>query len=350
MRPKSMVLIVIALACGLVASIGISQVMENRSSEPVIVETVEILVAKTEIKVGDNIEEDTVSVEEWPKDKAPLGVLASLEDVKGRRPRQQIFQGEPIIEGKLISEDHIDKEASERIRKGYRAFAIKVQEDSAVAHLLKPGDTVDVLVFLKKSESVPQTMMKTIMQNVRVFAVNDHMDRIIDETGKSIKAKTVTLEIKPEQVELISLADSIGRIRLSCRRADDDSSESTRGASPNDVFSGDRGVLTENDYIPLPDWMAGLGPQPDNQPELSKETSEDSPQEELPRMEILEPDGSRFFEFPAEGTPPREVTLERTVSPLPGIMSGDGEEDHVKDETQSFRDHLNDGIPQDIEI
>ena len=32
MRPKSLILIVIALGCGLVASIGISQVMEGRSA------------------------------------------------------------------------------------------------------------------------------------------------------------------------------------------------------------------------------------------------------------------------------------------------------------------------------
>ena len=303
MRPKSMILIVIALACGLVASIGISQVMEGRGGEKAAVATVPILVAKGEIKMADTIDPRSIALEEWPKDKVPVGVLTSLEDVEGRRARQMIFEGEPILEGKLIGENDIDQEASERIRPGYRAVAVKVQEDSAVANLLKPGDTVDVLVFLKKSEIIPATMMETILQNVCVFAVNDHMDRIIDETGKSIKAKTVTLEVKPDQVEVISLADSIGRIRLSCRRSDDTAYENTTGASPSDVFGQNRsGLADTNDPLP---WLEQLSaPTPEPIASVPMNTGG------FPRMEILEPNGSRYFEFPTNGSPPREVSSE----------------------------------------
>ncbi len=50
MRPKSMILIVIALGCGLIASIGISQVMENNVSEaPVEAPTATIFVAVADI-------------------------------------------------------------------------------------------------------------------------------------------------------------------------------------------------------------------------------------------------------------------------------------------------------------
>ena len=64
MRPKSMILIVIALGCGLVASIGISQVMENRPENAGIpeMEMVSIYVAKKEIKVGEIIQEKMIYV------------------------------------------------------------------------------------------------------------------------------------------------------------------------------------------------------------------------------------------------------------------------------------------------
>ena len=53
MRPKSMILIVIALGCGLIASIGISQVMEKRAVEvPVVAPTESIYVALTDIPSG----------------------------------------------------------------------------------------------------------------------------------------------------------------------------------------------------------------------------------------------------------------------------------------------------------
>ena len=319
MRPKSMILIVIALACGLVASIGISQVMENRGGEMVATETVPILVAKCEIKVGDVIDPRSIALEEWPKDKVPIGVLTSLEDVEGRRPRQQIFEGEPILEKKLIGENELDQEASARIRKGYRAVAVKVQDDSAVANLLKPGDTVDVLVFLKKNEFIPSTMTKTILQNIRIFAVNDHMDRIVDETGKNIKAKTVTLEIKPDQVEIFSLADSIGRIRLSCRRSDDIAKENTTGASPSDVFGQNRSGLADT-AGPL-SWIDQLSnPTPEPLAAAPVNTGR------FPRMEILEPNGSRYFEFPTNGSPPREVTNEVVDSIFSEGETSDGTE------------------------
>ena len=304
MRPKSLILIIIALACGLVASIGISQILEKRSTEKVAVETVRILIAQGEIKVGEVIDSRSIALEKWPKNKVPSGTLTSLDEVKGRRTRQQIFEGEPILEGKLISEDELDQEASERIRSGYRAVTVKVQEDVAVGNLLKPGDTVDVLVFLKKNDSIPGTMMKTILQNVRVFAVNDRMDRLTDKMGKNIKAKTVTLEVKPSQVELISLADSIGRIRLSCRRSDDMTIENTTGASPTDVYGLNRSGLAETATGSFP-WLNKISPPPsESLSAVSANTRR------FPRMEILEPNGIRYFDFPDDGSPPREVTNE----------------------------------------
>ena len=56
MRAQSWILIIIALGCGLVASIGISQVMDNRGGETEAeVEMESIFVALTNISVGDPI-------------------------------------------------------------------------------------------------------------------------------------------------------------------------------------------------------------------------------------------------------------------------------------------------------
>ncbi len=56
MRAKSMVLILIALGCGLVASIAISQVMERgANSSNAALETVQIYVATSDIDVNDQL-------------------------------------------------------------------------------------------------------------------------------------------------------------------------------------------------------------------------------------------------------------------------------------------------------
>ncbi|HET6883964.1 MAG TPA: hypothetical protein VFI31_27675, partial [Pirellulales bacterium] len=55
MRPKSILLLALALGCGLIASIGINQVMANRRATTIQVvgETTPVFVAATEIGIGD---------------------------------------------------------------------------------------------------------------------------------------------------------------------------------------------------------------------------------------------------------------------------------------------------------
>ena len=109
MRPKSLLLLVLALGCGLVASIGISQVMDRNAKRPQAVETVPIYVALHNINLGDPIDAKMVSLQEWPKDKVPRGAISKLEELEGRRPRTAIIEGEPILEGKLLAPGQIGR-------------------------------------------------------------------------------------------------------------------------------------------------------------------------------------------------------------------------------------------------
>ncbi|MBI83497.1 MAG: Flp pilus assembly protein CpaB [Planctomycetaceae bacterium] len=311
MRPKSMILIVIALGCGLVASIGISQVMENRPENVGIpeIEMVSIYVAQKEINVGETIQEEMISLEEWPADRAPASVIIELEEVVNHRSRQQIFVGEPILMGKLIGENEKAVDAAERIRPGYRAVTVLVNEAVAVGNLLKPGDSVDVLVYLREGADIPQTTMKTILEQVRVFAINDTMDRIEGKNGTSIKAKTVTLEVEPSQVELITLADAIGRIRLSARRPDDESNCNAGGVTPSCLLSNRHNDSVPEEETSPPDWLVSLG----------RETPTEAPLgESLPRMMVIERDVFRQYEIPPNGEIPREVTYHQGFTEVGG--------------------------------
>ena len=98
MRPKSMILIVIALGCGLIASIGISQVMESRVTDgPVETPMEEIFVATADIPLGQILAEEMVRLEEWPQDKVPEGAVRTMEDIDGRRTLTRLYPGEPIL-------------------------------------------------------------------------------------------------------------------------------------------------------------------------------------------------------------------------------------------------------------
>lgn len=222
MRAKSLILIFIALGCGLVASIGISQVVD-RGGEKIAVETEPILVALTDMDINTKLDALNVKLEEWPKAKIPEGALRSLDALKDKGyARQRFYKGEPILDAKLVS----DKDGpSIRIPEGKRAIPVKLEQDTVIG-LISPGDRVDVLVFVRKSNEIPFTGSITILRNCIVFAVGRDIERAVDKDGKQVDAKTVSLIVSPEEAERLSIASELGKMRLSLRRPDE-SNETT---------------------------------------------------------------------------------------------------------------------------
>jgi pilus assembly protein CpaB len=84
MRPKTLILFFVAIGCGLVASIGVSQYMEKaRGSAGLQLETQKIYVAASEINIGDTLDDKNIKLEEWPKDRIPEGAVTELKDLEG---------------------------------------------------------------------------------------------------------------------------------------------------------------------------------------------------------------------------------------------------------------------------
>lgn len=245
MRAKSMVLILIALGCGLVASIAISQVMERGSkSTNVGLETVPIYVASTDIDVNEQLSATNVRVEDWPKSKMPEGVVKDLKDVNERFARVRFYAGEPILMAKLVNE--IEGPAV-KIPDGHRVCAMKVQMDTAIAGLVNPGDRVDIIGYFKEGRGIPKTGTREILKNVRVFAVNDQTDQEVDQQGRSIAAKTISLLVKQEQVAKLMLAMELGTLRLALRRPNEDADSHTNETADIDALFGTRSETADSD-------------------------------------------------------------------------------------------------------
>ncbi len=235
MRPKSLILLLLALGCGLVASIGISQVMDarNRNAAPV-VEKEPILVALRDIKVNEPLGEKNLKLEEWPKDKIPADAIRDLKDAQGQRAGGIILTDEPLRKAKFAVDHRI-----EEIPRGYRVVAVSADAVSATGNLLQPGDRVDVLLAVKHNSSTTDQMAKTILQDIRVFAVNDqYRPAEGNKSDESITAKTVSLLVTPSQAETIALAGEMGKIRLVLRHPDDDAVTETAGAEESEILQG----------------------------------------------------------------------------------------------------------------
>ncbi|MGO8688462.1 MAG: Flp pilus assembly protein CpaB [Thermoguttaceae bacterium] len=241
MRVKSIVLLVLALGCGAVASVGIIQVVAKRGAEvaPAQGEDQAIFVASKDVPQGDPLNGQCLKLVQWPKDKVPAGALGRLEDIEGRRTRTKLFAEEPILDSKLAVKGANAPGADILIPKGYRVVSIRVDAVSGGGNLLLPGCRVDILVHMAKNPGggIPETTTRTILQDIKVFAVNEivNLENGGPET-KSIQVRTVSLLVTPAQAELVMLATELGSIKLVMRSPEEETQTQTDGALPHQLL------------------------------------------------------------------------------------------------------------------
>jgi pilus assembly protein CpaB len=312
MRPKSLLLLGLALGCGLVASIGISQVMEKTPQASV--DTVPIYVAVHNINLGDPIEAAMLSLEEWPKDKVPRGAISKLEDLEGRRPRTAIIEGEPILEGKLLAAGQI-ADPIRSIPKGMRLKTIAVDAEKSAAGLLGPGDRVDVQLFVEKDprKGVEVAKSKVILQNIRVFAVDQTVQRSPDGSEERTIAKTVSLMLLPEQASKLSLAEQIGELSLIPRNPDDQEASAWSEVTIEDLLQN--GEVNSREKEQGRELVEETPETTDNEGLLSAIRSTPPPVTPPFRMEIVEAQDVREVLFDAATGKPIRKMVEESVGP-----------------------------------
>jgi pilus assembly protein CpaB len=169
----------------------------------------------TDIPVGDLITAEAIKLEEWPVDKVPEGAVANLEDVEGKRPRSRIYAGSPILDKQLGG----FSAATENIPEGYRVVPVKVDTVSGGSNMIHPGDRVDVSVHLERcpAKSIPNTQTRIILQDIKVFAINDTWEMDPEDGEEKMKAQTISLLVTPTQGQKVILASELGKIRLVMR-------------------------------------------------------------------------------------------------------------------------------------
>lgn len=210
MRAKSLLLLIIALGCGTVASVGISQVMMEQkqgSNEP---PTVDIYVAIKDVDVNQKLTSELIKLEKWPQNRIPDGAIFKLEDVENRFVRQRMYPGEPILAGKLNNTIvGVDTE----IPKGFRVFDLSVNERNGGSGYIKPGARVDVLGTFKVNNI---TESRVVMRNVRIFGINGVTVRDTDP-GTNSRATTFQLLVHESQMDALNLATALGELRCTLR-------------------------------------------------------------------------------------------------------------------------------------
>lgn len=209
MRNKS-VFLLLACVCGTIAAIGVSQWMQAQNTGQATVQMQEIFVTTKTIDVAEEITAEKIRLEEWPADRIPEGSASNLEEIEGKYARQRFYAGEPVMPIKLMNDTN---GTSQTIPKGFSVVSMKADPENAVASLVRPGDRVDVMAYFTKSEMIPETMAKTVLRGIRVFAVDGRTQRDEDDDdGKA--ARTISLLIQAADAEAWTYASELGKIRL----------------------------------------------------------------------------------------------------------------------------------------
>lgn len=223
MKMKSAVLLAMALGCGLVAMLGVQQIL---SGEQKPVDTVPVLIAKQEIPPGVEIEPTFVAFEQRPRDTVPEGAVTEASQYENRALKVRAYGGDTILQAKLGEKGVFGASAS--IPKGMRLFTIPVTMTSVHSGMIRPGDRVDVLMTFKAATipGQPQlTKSKTVLEYIEVFAI----DRIREGEGSSDSSKgskidNLTLLVNDEQAGILMVAKGMGgELHMALRNPDDDS-------------------------------------------------------------------------------------------------------------------------------
>ncbi len=231
--PKQITFMGVAVVAGLVAMFGVRSYVANKTQAPPPVATGNVAIAATDISPGNALNAASVKIVSWPHELIPPQSASTLQQVDSRVAVMPISNGEPVLFSKLAP---VGTAAglSSLLEESKRALTVRVDDVSGVAGFIHPRDKVDVLVDMKIQGAV-DSFSKTILQNITVLTIGQTWEQ---KDSKPVVVNTVTLEVDPQQAEVLNLASSEGKIRLALRGRRNDTLVETTGVASSDLFTG----------------------------------------------------------------------------------------------------------------
>jgi pilus assembly protein CpaB len=227
MKAARIVVLAVALGAG-----GIAAYLASGSKEPppapppvVQIETVDILVAKADINMGQVVAAGDIQWQVWPASAASSYFVRrkdrpdAIEQLTGSIARSPFVAGEPIREAKLIKASGSGFMAA-LLPSGMRAVSTEISPETGAGGFILPNDRVDVLLTRRDREAERATgiesfISETILTDVRVLAI----DQTIEEKNgqRVVVGRTATLELSPHQAETLAVSRQRGALSLALR-------------------------------------------------------------------------------------------------------------------------------------
>ena len=228
MKAARLVVLVVAVAAG-----GLAALLAGRGSdEPppapsaaTPIDTVEVLVARSDIPLGHSVGAAEMQWQLWPVAAAsPVFVRKTdkpnaIEELTGAIARAPFVAGEPLRENKLIKANGSGYMAAV-LDKGMRAISTEISPETGAGGFILPNDRVDVILSRRDQEAqratgVESHTSETILNNIRVLAIDQTLGE--KDGQKVVIGKTATLELTPRQAESLALSRQLGTLSLALR-------------------------------------------------------------------------------------------------------------------------------------
>ena len=196
-----------------------AQLEAERAARAQIVPTVDVYITNRQIRYGEPITREDVKLVRWPENAIPQGSFQTEDSLfpdNGRELRVALraMEKDEALMAIKVSEPGADAGITSRLTQGMRAFAIQVDVTSGVSGFLRPGDRVDVY-WTGRLRNVNGDMIdvtKLIEEGLHLVAIDQSADQ--DLAAVTI-ARTVTVEVSPQQVAALAQAQATGRLSLS---------------------------------------------------------------------------------------------------------------------------------------
>ena len=222
MKSKSLILLVLSIGFGIVAAIGISQVMNSKVDGATTATPMgAVLVATGPLDLKAVLTEENVKIESWPTSIIPPDAVSNIEEITDMVTMTRMSQGMPIVRGAIQHRNTLIKPT---IPPNMKVFAIRVAADDTFGNLLEPGNKVDVIGIFKRRDrknNQTTTTSRTFLKALQVYSIGNKTT--IDTSEKSAnqsRTSIVGLIVTEKQSEALVFVQDTGSIKLVLRGDD----------------------------------------------------------------------------------------------------------------------------------
>ena len=188
----------------------------------------DVLVAANDLDRGAVMDASAMRWQPWPQELVSASFITrnqrpdAISTLSGLVLRNGLVAGEPILDARLAQGE--EGALSVILSSGKRAVAVRISAENSAGGFVLPNDRVDVVLTTTRLDKAGNNTVSSrlILKNVKVLAV----DQAVDATSEAVVGKTATLELKPEEVEIVTAAETQGAISLALRPMSDNGDDS----------------------------------------------------------------------------------------------------------------------------